>query len=218
MYKNSQARCIAHEIRNQISICELYSQIISKTLEKNGVKNDSVSNALSCISKSLKIMSNNLLDLKSLENSETKSVNAVDIVKEAINLSIVYVQEKDINISLSCIKNAQITVDENKFLACLINLIKNAIEAIEKKGEIKVEVNVIDEKLSIKITNNGPMIPIDIQKHLFEEGFTTKVLGSGLGLPICAENLKSQNAHLSLTNSTAEYTEFEILIPYDKIL
>ena len=59
-----QSRCIAHEMRNHISICELYTQIIRKNLEKEGVEIASIDNALNCINKSLKIMSNNLLDLK----------------------------------------------------------------------------------------------------------------------------------------------------------
>ena len=213
MDKNSQARCIAHEIRNQISICELYSQIINKNLENLGIKNDSISNALKCISKSLKLMGNNLLDLKSLDNSEFKTIDACSLVKDAINLSVVYVQEKDINISLSCLNSSLIYVDENKFLACVVNIIKNAIEAIEDKGEIEIKIDKSLDNLLIKISNNGPKIPDDVQKHLFDEGFTTKKTGSGLGLPICAENLKLQNANLKLVESTDEKTEFEIEIP-----
>ena len=213
MNKNSQARCIAHEIRNQISICELYSQIINKHMEKSGIKNDSISNALKCISKSLKIMGNNLLDLKSLDNVDFKTLDACSLVKDAVNLSVVYVQEKDINISLSCRSNALIYVDENKFLSCIVNIIKNAIEAIEEKGEIEINIDKSDDNLLIKISNNGSKIPDDVQKHLFDEGFTTKKNGSGLGLPICAENLKLQNANLKLVESTDEKTEFEIEIP-----
>ncbi len=213
MDKNVQARCIAHEIRNQISICELYSQIINKHLEKAKFKNDSVTNALNCITKSLKIMSNNLLDLKSLDNAEFKTLSACNIIKEAINLSVVYIQEKDINISLSCKNDEKIYVDENKFLACIVNILKNAIEAIEEKGEITITINNEGYNLSIKIANDGPKIPEEVQEHIFDEGYTTKQTGSGLGLPICYQNLKSQNAELKLKKSNEKITEFEIIIP-----
>ena len=213
MDKQNQARCIAHEIRNQISICELYSQIIKRNIEKTGFNNESVNNALECISKSLKIMSNNLLDLKSLDNIELKLLDACNIVKTAINLSIVYIQEKDIDISLSCQETAKILVDENKFLACLVNIIKNAIEAIDKKGKINIGISKNNNILSIKISNDGSMIPVEVQKHIFEEGYTTKKTGSGLGLPICAENLIFQNADLKLVQSNPQITEFEIIIP-----
>ena len=81
-----QSRCIAHEIRNQISICELYTQIIKKNLEKNGIENQSLNNAVKCITKSLKIMSNNLVDLKSLGNFSPKILNIKDVLIQSINL------------------------------------------------------------------------------------------------------------------------------------
>lgn len=213
MDKQSQARCIAHEIRNQISICELYSQIIKRNLEKEGIKNNSINNALNCITKSLKIMGNNLLDLKSLDNFEFKNLEVCELVKLSINLSIVYIQEKDIDISLSCTETATVYIDENKFLACLVNIIKNSIEAIEDKGKIEIEILKKEESVSIKISNNGSMIPIEVQPHIFEEGYTTKKTGSGLGLPICAENIKAQNGTLKLVQSTQQNTVFEICLP-----
>lgn len=215
-YRN-QTRCIAHEIRNQISICELYSQIIRRNIEKSELNNESVNNALNCISKSLKIMSNNLIDLKSLDNFEPKVYDICDIVKNAINLSMIYVQNKDIDINLSCIENPKVYIDENKTLACLINIIKNAIEAIEEKGKIDFEIRKIGDLASVKISNNGAMISTEAQKHIFDVEFTTKKSGNGLGLPICVENLKMENAELKLVNSTKELTEFEITIPvWDK--
>ncbi len=203
-------RCIAHEIRNQISVCELYSQIIRKNLEKDGIKNESIENSLNCILKALKIMNNSLTDLKSLDNLQMKKCDLREILKDAINLSTVYICDKDIEISLSCEEDSQIYVDENKFLACIVNIIKNAVEAIEHKGEIRVSTH-INDKVHIFISNNGE--PIKDTEHLFDEGFTTKKTGNGLGLPICKEYLKEQNAELKLSKSTEKLTEFEIIIP-----
>ena len=240
----NQARCIAHEIKNQISICELYSQIIKKHLEKDNIKNSSIDNALICITRALKIMGNNLVELKTLDNLCLKKCNIKDILKESVNLSTVYVQEKDIKITLSMpdetkavesgkwkvesekLNNFQFStfnfqldnasspyvyIDENKFLACLINIIKNAIEAIEEKGEINISEYVDSENVIIKISNNGKQITNP--EHIFDEGFTTKKTGSGLGLSICKEYLKEQNASLELSKSTKDLTEFKITLP-----
>jgi len=212
---NNKTRCIAHEIRNQISICELYSKIIKKHLEKDGIENKSIDNALFCIDKSLKIIGNNLFDLKSIESNEPKIFDLQEILKTGIDMSVVYIQEKDINISLYCPDSCDVFIDENKFLACIVNIIKNAIESICEKGEIKISVK-IDDFAFIKISNNGPIIPQDIQVHLFEEGYTTKKTGSGLGLAICKQNLKTQNAELKLIESTTKNTVFEIKLPIYK--
>ena len=51
-----QTRCVAHEIRNHISICDMYTEIIKKHLERADIQNESITNAIDCIKKSLKIM------------------------------------------------------------------------------------------------------------------------------------------------------------------
>lgn len=211
-----QSRCIAHEMRNHLSICELYTQIIRKNLEKEGIKNSSIENALNCINKSLKIMNNNLLDLKSLNNFSPKICSIKKILEEGIKLSQVYICEKNIKITSDLQTDANVYIDENKFLACIVNIIKNAIEAISKEGEIRISLQLADGKAHIKISNNGEAISKEKQKAIFEEGFTTKQTGSGLGLHICANNLKAQNAILQLAESTPEKTVFEIVLPLYK--
>lgn len=208
-----QSRCIAHEMRNHISICELYTQIIKKNLEKEGIQNTSLNNALNCINKSLKIMSNSLLDLKSLDNFNLKKVNIKKVLEEGIKLATAYITDKKIKITSNINIDAEVFIDENKFLACIVNIIKNAIEAIKKEGKINVSLEIEGDYVHIKISNDGEPISQEKQKSIFEEGFTTKQTGSGLGLHICANNLKAQNATLKLTKSTTEITEFEIILP-----
>lgn len=208
-----QSRCITHEMRNHISICELYTQIIKKNLEKEGIQNTSLNNALNCINKSLKIMSNSLLDLKSLDNFNLKKVNIKKVLEEGIKLATAYISDKKIKITSNINIDAEVFIDENKFLACIVNIIKNAIEAIKKEGEINVSLEIEGDYIHIKISNDGEPISQEKQKSIFEEGFTTKPTGSGLGLHICANNLKAQNATLKLTKSTTEITEFEIILP-----
>ena len=208
-----QSRCISHEIRNHLSICELYSQIIRKNLENEGINNESIDNALNCIGKSIKIMGNSLLDLKSLNNFSYTYCNIKDIVEEGVKLSEVYTHGKTIDITTSFNGSAKVYIDENKFLACIVNIIKNAIEAIVSEGKIKVSLDVGKSEAHIKIANNGEMISKERQTAIFEEGFTTKNTGCGLGLHICMNNLKVQNALLRLNKSTSEITEFEIIVP-----
>lgn len=208
-----QSRCIAHEMRNHISICELYTQIIKKNLEKEGIQNTSLNNALNCINKSLKIMSNSLLDLKSLDNFNLKKVNIKKVLEEGIKLATAYISDKKIKITSNINIDTEVFIDENKFLACIVNIIKNAIEAIKKEGKINVSLEIEGDYIHIKISNDGEPISQEKQKSIFEEGFTTKPTGSGLGLHICANNLKAQNATLKLTKSTTEITEFEIILP-----
>lgn len=208
-----QSRCIAHEIRNHVSICDVYCEIIKKNLEKEGIKNESIDRAIACIQKSVKMINNSLIDLKSLNNIQQGYCDVRNLIEESIHLSQVYIQEKQINIISNIKADGKIFVDENKFLACMINLIKNAIEAIDNKGEIIITSEIENENILIKISNNGKPISPSAQKDLFNEGFTTKRTGSGLGLFICKNNLELQDAALTLLQSTSQKTEFEIKIP-----
>lgn len=205
----NQLRCISHEIRNQVSICELYTSIIKKHLENKGVQDDTTDNALSCVIRSLKLISNTLLDLRSLDNFNPSRCDVKTLLKDSINLSIIYTQEKDIEISLHCPETCDVCIDENKFMACVINIIKNAIEAIDQKGKIDIDVK-IDNKVNIILSNNGSPIPKGVD--VFKEGFTTKKKGSGLGLAICKSNLEKQNGKLSLIKSDEKSTDFEIVL------
>ena len=209
----SQTRCIAHEIRNHLSICELYTQIVKKQLEKDCIENPTLDNALSCIQKSLRIIGNSLLDLKSLNNFSTDRYDLLKLLKNAIELSTVYIQDKNIKINFIEGETAIVKVDENKFLACVVNIIKNGIEAIPVKGEINIKNNIKNGNVHIIISNNGKAISKEKQKQIFNEGFTTKASGSGLGLHICKNNLAAQNAELRLNKSDTKTTEFEIIIP-----
>ena len=138
-----QARCIAHEIRNQISICDVYCEVIRKNLIKNNIENPSIDNALNCIQKAARLISNTLIDLKSLDNFSPRMSSANALIDECVRLSYVYIYEKNIEIITAFDRDVNIYVDENKFQACIINILKNAVEAIDKKGIIKNQWRLI---------------------------------------------------------------------------
>ena len=174
-----QARCIAHEIRNQISVCDVYCEIIKKHLEKENVENESINKALNCIQKSAKLINNSLIDLKSIDNIKPQVCSLKHIIEDCTNLAQVYINEKKIDIICNIKEDVSVYTDENKLSACIVNLIKNGIEAIEHKGEIIISTQVKDKTVRLSISNNGKPITPAAQKDLFTEGFTTKKTGSG---------------------------------------
>lgn len=213
---SSKSSYVSHEIRNQLSICNLYSSIIEKQsgkvsfLDKETEK--SIMNARDCIRKSLQMVGNLLLDFKSLTSVDLKEYGLDDLVKAGLGLSHVYANGKDIKFSVLIEENAKILVDADKFLSVLINLIKNAIEHIEDKGEIIISTKVEEENVKITVSNTGRPMGKEIQERVFEEGFTTKATGSGLGLVICKKTLEDQFGHLKLKKSDEISTEFEITL------
>lgn len=211
---DTKIRNISHEIRNHLSICDMYSQIIKKTLERNGNINSSVENALECIQKSLKIIEMNITDLRATsDNNVLKIYNLAEIVEKGTELSKAYIDEKEININCGIISTPYIKTDENRLLSCIVNIIKNGIEAIPQKGTIAISLYIEKNYAVIEISNNGKMIPYEIQKHLFENGFTTKEYGSGYGLDICKKYINSQDGDIELVKSDENETSFKITLP-----
>lgn len=209
----NQIKCVSHEIRNHLSICDMYSQIIKKNLKKSGIQNKSIENAIDCIQKSIQIIGINVLDLKSLNNTCEAVVDFKSLVEKGVEMSKAYISDKDIEFEVFIKNTDNIYVDENRFLSCVVNIIKNGIESIDIKGRIEILAEVKDNIAILKIGNNGKVIPKEKQKEIFSEGYTTKLTGSGLGLSICKKYLSAQNATLELTKSGKNLTQFEIRIP-----
>ena len=191
----------------------MYSQIIKRNLEKEGISNSSIENALDCIQKSVQIIGANLLDLKSLNQNTPQILDFSKTITRAANLAKAYVVDKDIEFEIFIKNSANIFIDENKFLACIVNILKNAIESIEYKGKIEILAEIKDNTGIIKLSNNGKPIPKEKQEQIFKQGYTTKKTGCGIGLALCKSFLETSGATLNLTQSTKTKTTFEIKIP-----
>ena len=210
---SNRIKFVSHEIRNHLSVCDMYSQIIKKYLEKDAYKNSSVDEALDCIQKSLQIIAMNVTDLKSLNVNSQRIVDFKSCVLKAVELSKAYVEDKNIEFEVFIKNSANIKIDDNRLMSCIVNIIKNGIESIEIKGKISVLGEVKDGSAVLKISNDGKMIPSDKQEKIFNCGYTSKQNGSGFGLNICKQYLNSQNADLELVKSNKSETVFKITIP-----
>lgn len=210
---NQTIRHISHEIRNNLSICEVYSEIIKKQLIKNNINNDSITNAVNCIQNSVKLIGNSLLDLKTFDSISLKIYPSDKLLIDTVEMSKVYAKDKNITFTTNFEQNINILTDDSKLKGCIINIIKNAIEAINTKGDIVINSAKADNKLVITVKNNGAKIPEEVQSNLFDDGFTTKNSGSGVGLYLCKKNLEAQNSSISLVKSDDTETLFEIKVP-----
>ncbi len=94
------------------------------------------------------------------------------------------------------------------------NLIHNAIQAMNNKGTLQIDVAMQEATMVINITDNGVGIPADIQGKIFDPFFTTKPPGegSGLGLDIVRKIVEKHDGKISVT-STPGQTTFSVYIP-----
>lgn len=116
-----------------------------------------------------------------------------------------------------------ITVNIGKLSQVLINLMVNALDAVESRpageGEISIQTGCVhrDDKVFalLSITDNGPGIAEEHLSRIFDPFFTTKPVGQGvgLGLYICISIITEHNGHIDVTSQTGAGTTFSILFP-----
>lgn len=106
-------------------------------------------------------------------------------------------------------------------LSILNNLVSNSVEAINKKGIIKISAKKEDKFLQFKLSDNGPGIPDKKQELIFKPGYTTKYdnagkPSTGIGLCYVREIITSLNGNLNL-QSTEKETTFTIKLPLENL-
>lgn len=207
-------REISHEVKNQLSICDLYSEIIKKYCAKNEIQDETILNATNNITRAIKMANNSLLALKSTQTKQIKPCSIKDIVSVAEDLTKVYFECKNIEYIVDNKLNLKIMADENALVSVLVNLVKNAVEAfnteevLENGKYIKIKVEKRGEFVAIRVINNASKI--ENPDLIFEKGVTTKATGSGLGLSICKKSIEEQMGQIKLDHSNDKDTEFLI--------
>ena len=205
IYQN--VRQIAHEIKNQLSILDIYTRIFEKKT------NDS--ETVEPIKKSISLIKSQIDQFKNFDVINLQEKNIKLIIQESIKMYANIAKEKNNKIVLideMAGVEANAFVDEEKFLIVINNIIKNANDAVDN-DEIIVKLVQIDEKIRISFINHGEKIEQKNQEKIFEQGYTTKKDGWGTGLSVCKKLIGSQFGTLELTKSDEKETEFSILLP-----
>jgi two-component system sensor histidine kinase HydH len=104
-------------------------------------------------------------------------------------------------------------IDPELIKQSLMNLVQNAIYAVDKNG--KVEINYFNEsdKLIIEVSDNGKGIPEKIKNKIFDLYYTTKPEGTGLGLSIVQKIIAEHKGTIEVFSEVNKYTKFKITIP-----
>lgn len=213
---SEKAKFIAHEIKNNLSIINLYSKISEKRLDNVTTDEEtlaSIKNALANITKASENISSHINDLRCLSapyktqfELRSEILSTAEQCREKAN-------EKGINLIVNNFDTCNVYTDRMKFQCALLNLIFNAIEACNEGNSIAIDCFIEKTVVKVFVKNNGPKIPKDIQTKIFESEFTTKESGNGLGLAICRKQLELVSSTVILVHSNKIETLFEIAIP-----
>lgn len=101
----------------------------------------------------------------------------------------------------------------------IMNLLVNAIDAIEGTGSIKVETGIANDHVYLRVSDDGIGMSDEIAKRIFEQGFTTKPIGkgSGLGLALTKDIIEKHDGHIDVKSEIDNGSSFTVYLPINPI-
>lgn len=151
-----------------------------------------------------------------------KRVNINDITREAISLCEQRVRSGSVKIHGHFAEGLPpIRVSPSEAQQIFINLINNAIDAIEPKGGIlKISTRREGDFIVADVADNGPGIPSYVLPRVFDPFFTTKPVGkgTGLGLSICYGIMKKLGGDITVNTAEGLGTTFHVKFPASKVI
>ena len=196
------ARKIAHEVKNPLTPIKLSAERIEKKFNDNSYSKDEISQLTSTISRQVDDIGKLVDEFSSfarMPEAEIKLDNLSQCLKESYQLY--NSSRKDINLNLKITKNdIYFQFDKLQISRCFNNLIKNAIEAVEKIPNPIVEIRLNNSQnfIIIEIIDNGVGIDDKMSGKIFEPYFTTKSKGTGLGLSIVKRIIEDHGGKIKI--------------------
>ena len=219
----SVARKIAHEIKNPLTPIQLIIDSLRKKYselfdEKN---KESFLEKIKTINKQIKLIEklvNEFSDFARMPKPIFKKNELNKIIKDSINL--MKTNDKDIVINFNTKEVHYVNSDTEQLNRVFINLLKNSIESLKEKHQktgdfkkkIDVEIQLINDYISIVVQDNGTGFTNNDLKTLSKPYFTTKKEGSGLGLSIVEKIINDHNGFIEFI-SQKEGAKIKILLP-----
>jgi signal transduction histidine kinase len=202
---------IAHEIRNPLSSISLNVELLEDELTGSS---DEARNLIRSVLKELDRLNDivsEYLQFSRFPKPHLKRGYVDGVVQELVDTFKV---PETVTVEMSLTPSSpEVWLDERLLRQVLENLLRNGAEAIEGVGSLRIETDVIDRFLVIRVRDTGHGIPPDIQPRLFEPFFTTKAHGTGLGLATSQQIIFEHNGHLLVESQPGKGSTFSILLP-----
>ncbi|MBY0414354.1 MAG: GHKL domain-containing protein [Bdellovibrionales bacterium] len=213
---------VAHEINNPLTIISSSSQLISRFSRSQELDSMALNRYLGKINKSIDRISAIVKGLKYFahqgeERVPKKSCNIQNIMDETTPFCMDHLNSLDIKFKVDEIPDVMINCHSVQISQVLINLLKNASDALadhmEEEKWISINFRSDQDYFYFIISNSGDKISHEVASRIFNPFFTTKDTGTGLGLSISQTIMKNHGGELYLDVNNYTNTTFVIKHP-----
>ncbi|HRF87266.1 MAG TPA: ATP-binding protein [Pseudomonadales bacterium] len=201
---------IAHEINQPLTAISAYAQGSVRLLENGQADVQTLREPLEKIATQAVRAGEVIRRLRSFINksaSELELINANELVSEVVQLAEVDAHRHGIPVYLHLAEQVPaVRVDTVQIQQVILNLIRNALEAMDETPRERARVDVYtqresDGKVSVRVVDTGSGLSEDALKQVFAPFFTTKAAGMGMGLSISETIVTAHGGHLSVSNN-----------------
>jgi PAS domain S-box-containing protein len=208
---------VAHELRNPLTGIKINTQILARKKDLPEMEKRILESTQEGIEKIQKIV-DDMLHFAKPKAAHFKEGEINGVVEES--LAILQTKLKNGNISLVLEQGEELPrawIDVHQIQQVLVNLILNAIQAMEKGGTLTIRTFLEDGGgVGVEIKDTGVGIPRSHLKKIFDPFFTTKSEGTGLGLSITLKILESHRARMDVVSQEGKGSVFTIHFPVEQ--
>ena len=196
------AKKIAHEVKNPLTPIKLSAERIEKKYQNKEFDNDDIKLLTGTISRQVDDIGRLIDEFSSFARMPEAEMK-LDNISKCLNESYLLFSNSHRNIKFNIIlesKDVYFQFDKFQLSQCFNNLIKNAVEAVEKIPNPSISINLKsqDHKIFIEVVDNGIGISKEMINKIFEPYFTTKNKGTGLGLSIVKKIIEDHNGKIRI--------------------
>ncbi len=222
---------VAHELRQPLAIIGGFARRMVRQLELvqqfDMERQKQYANIIISEIRRLERILDRLIDFTTRGKLSLRRINPNDLIEYIISITEARMKEKGIELRLNLGSElGEVPLDPGRFQQLVLNLVSNAVEASPIGGVIEIEsgASLPSEKaiktgklqfegfFEMKIRNSGPVIPDDVLQNIFNPFYTTKQLGTGLGLVVSKKIVEDHSGSISVKSDT-EGTVFTVWLP-----
>ena len=198
------AKQVAHEIKNPLTPMKLLIQNFERKFDKNDPDIDDQIDLMAKVAGAFS-------EFTKLPEKKNEVINVNNEISSLVRIF----DDKNEIIFQSKQNNVLINFDKSFFQRIMTNLILNAQQAKNEKQDffIKINLELLNKKISLTIEDNGNGIPEDKLEKIFEPNFTTKSSGTGLGLAMVKRMIEDYKGEISIRSKEGKGTTFMIILP-----
>ncbi|MCE9578936.1 MAG: hypothetical protein K8W52_37775 [Deltaproteobacteria bacterium] len=207
---------LAHEVRNPLNAAKLQLELLERRLRRT-VTDERLIEPATLVQHEIARLTellNELLDFARPARLTAVEHDLVSIARHVIELERPSAVNRGASLELEASTDRVLAwVDAGRIHQIILNLVKNAVEAVRHDGHVVVRVaTAIDGGAAITVSDDGGGIPPEVLARIYEPFFSTKEAGTGLGMPIVHSLVELHNGQITV--ATGEHgTEFTVTLP-----